>query len=52
MEIYGVLRPEQTQDFLRRLRQWIDTHTDQLVIWVSLVVGCWLIGKSIYLIVS
>jgi hypothetical protein len=52
MEIYGVLRPEQTQDFLRRLRQWIDVHTDQLIIWVSLVVGCWLIGKSIYLIVS
>jgi threonine/homoserine/homoserine lactone efflux protein len=52
MEIYGVLRPEQTQDFLRRLRQWIDTHTDQLIVWVSLVVGCWLIGKSIYLIVS
>ena len=52
MEIYGVLRPEQTQDFLRRLRQWIDVHTDQLIIWVSLVVGCWLSGKSIYLIVS
>jgi threonine/homoserine/homoserine lactone efflux protein len=52
MEIYGAVRPEQTQDFLRRLRQWIDSHTDQLIVWVSLVVGCWLVGKSIYLIVS
>jgi hypothetical protein len=52
MEIYGALRPEQTQDFLRRLRLWIDTHTDQLIVWGSLVVGCWLIGNSIYLIVT
>ena len=52
MEIYGTVRPEQTQDFLRRLRLWIDTHTDQLIVWGSLLVGCWLIGNSIYLIVS
>jgi hypothetical protein len=52
MEIYGAIRPEQTQDLLLRLRRWIDSHTDQLIIWVSLVAGCWLIGKSIYLIVT
>jgi hypothetical protein len=52
MEIYGALRPEQTQEFLRRLRLWIDTHTDQLIVWGSLLVGCWLIGNSIYLIMS
>ena len=52
MDIYGAIRPEQTQDFLQRLRQWIDTHTDQLVVWGSLVVGLWLIGKSTYLIVT
>jgi threonine/homoserine/homoserine lactone efflux protein len=52
MDIYGAIRPEQTQDFLRRLRLWIDTHTDQLIVVGSLVVGCWLIGKSIYLIVT
>lgn len=52
MEIYGAVRPEQTQNFLLRLRQWVDTQTDQLIVWGSLVVGCWLIGKSIYLIVS
>ena len=40
------------QEFLARLRRWIDTHTDQLIVWVSLVVGLWLVGKSIYLIVT
>ena len=29
-----------------------DTHTDQVIIVVSLVLGFWLIGKSIYLIVT
>ena len=52
MEIYGAIRPEQTQDLLARLRSWIDSHTDQLIIVLSLTVGCWLIGKSIYLIVT
>jgi hypothetical protein len=52
MEIYGSIRPDQTQDLLLRLRRWIDDHTDQLIVLVSLVVGCWLIGKSIYLIVT
>jgi hypothetical protein len=52
MEIYAAVRPEETQAFLARLRQWIDSHTDQLIVLVSLVVGLWLIGKSIYLIVT
>jgi threonine/homoserine/homoserine lactone efflux protein len=52
MEIYGALRPDETQDFLQRLRRWIDTHTDQLIVYGSLLVGCWLIGKSVYLIVA
>lgn len=52
IELSATIRPEWTQDFLARVRSWIDTHTDQLIIWVSLVVGLWLIGKSIYLIVS
>jgi len=52
MVIYATIRPDETQDLLVRLRRWIDSHTDQLIVWVSLVVGCWLIGKSIYLIVT
>lgn len=52
MEIYAAVRPDETQDLLARLRQWIDSHTDLLIIWVSLVVGGWLIGKSIYVLVT
>ena len=30
----------------------METHTDQLIIWGGLILGFWLIGKSIYLIVG
>jgi hypothetical protein len=52
MEIYAGFRLEKSQAFLADLRTWMDTHTDQVIIVVSLVVGFWLIGKSIYLIVT
>ena len=41
------------QAFLARLRHWIDTqHADQVIIIVSLVLGFWLVGTSIYYIVT
>jgi threonine/homoserine/homoserine lactone efflux protein len=52
MEIYAAARPERTQALLTSMRTWIDTHTDQVIIVVSLVVGFWLIGKSTYLLVT
>jgi threonine/homoserine/homoserine lactone efflux protein len=52
MEIYAGLRPVQTQAFLGTTKTWIDTHTDQVIIIASLVLGFWLIGDSIYLIVT
>ena len=52
MEIYAGFRPDETQAFLGRTRTWIDTHTDQVIIIVSLVLGFWLVGDSIYLIVT
>ncbi len=36
LEMYATTRPEQTQEFLARLRTWIDAHTDQLILWLSL----------------
>jgi len=48
MEIYAALRPQKSEAFLSNLRTWIDTHTDQVIIVVSLVLGFWLIGKSVY----
>jgi hypothetical protein len=50
MEIYAGLRPGQSQAFLTRLRTWIDTRTDQVIIWGSLILGLWLIAYSIYLL--
>jgi len=52
MEIYAGFRPDETQAFLTRTRTWIDTHTDQVIIIVSLVLGFWLVADSIYLIVT
>jgi hypothetical protein len=52
MEIYAGFRPQPAQQFLARLRHWIDTHTDQVIIIVSLVLGFWLIGNSIYYIIT
>jgi threonine/homoserine/homoserine lactone efflux protein len=52
MEIYAVARPSQSQALLARSRAWIDTHTDQVVIVGSLIIGLWLIGDSLSLIVT
>jgi len=52
LEIYAGFRPDETQAFLTRTRTWIDTHTDQVIIIVSLVLGFWLVADSIYLIVT
>ena len=52
MELYAVFRPERSQALLARFRAWIDAHTDQGIIAGSLLIGLWLIGNSIYLVVS
>ncbi len=52
MEIYASLKPDQSQLFLARFRAWIDAHTDQAIIWGSLILGLWLIGNSLYLVLS
>jgi hypothetical protein len=52
MEIYAGFWPDQAQAFLARTRTWIDTHTDQVIIVVSLILGFYLIGKSIYVLVT
>jgi hypothetical protein len=52
MEIYAVLKPEESQALLTRFRTWINNHTDQGIIVGSLLIGLWLIGDSIYLIVT
>jgi hypothetical protein len=52
MEVYAAVRPEESQALLARIRKWIESHTDQAIIWGSLIVGLWLIANSLYVILS
>ena len=52
MELYAVFAPAAAAARLGQVRAWIDTHKDQAIIVGSLVVGFWLVGHSIYLIVT
>jgi len=52
LKICAGFRPEKAQAFLARVRAWIDSHTDQVIIVVSLVLGFWLLGKSLYQVLS
>ena len=52
MELYAVFRPARSQALLGRARTWIDTHTDQVIIAGSLIIGFWLIADSLYLVLT
>ena len=52
MEIYAGFKPDKSQALLARFQTWINTHTQQVIIWGSLIIGLWLIADSIYLIVT
>ncbi len=52
MEIYAGFRPERAQSIMVGIRTWIESHTDQVIIILSLFLGLWLVGKSIYVLVS
>jgi hypothetical protein len=52
LEIYAGVRPAQSRAFLVRFRTWTDTHTDEVIIVGSLLLGLWLIAKSSYLIIT
>jgi hypothetical protein len=52
MELYAVSAPESATIRLDGLRSWIDTHRDQVIIALSLIVGLWLVGDSSYVMAS
>jgi hypothetical protein len=52
MEIHAVFRPERSRALLARVMAWIDTHTDQAIIIVSVLLGLWLVGKGSYLLAT
>jgi Sap, sulfolipid-1-addressing protein len=52
LEVLAVFRPEKSQAILTGVRTWMDTHTDQVIIIGSLVLGLWLIGHDAYLVAT
>jgi threonine/homoserine/homoserine lactone efflux protein len=52
MEVYAGFRAERAQSLMRGIRTWIDAHTDQVIVVLSLGLGFWLVGKSIYQLVA
>jgi Sap, sulfolipid-1-addressing protein len=52
LELYVTFAGAKAGARLTRLRDWLNTHQDQVIITVCLLLGFWLAGKSIYLLVS
>jgi hypothetical protein len=52
MELYAVFSPESARPRLDALRTWIDTHRDQAIVVLSLILGFWLLGSNLCLIAS
>ncbi|MFD8950433.1 GAP family protein [Streptomyces xanthophaeus] len=48
MELYMVFAPERAQRVLTGLRAWLQSHTDQAIVVVCLLLGLWLVGRSLY----
>ena len=52
LEIYATFAGERADARLQQLRDWLNGHQDQVVIGVFLLIGLWLAGNSLYLLVS
>jgi hypothetical protein len=52
LELYALFRPARADALLVRLRTWLESHQDQAIIAICLLLGFWLAGNSIYLLLS
>jgi hypothetical protein len=52
LETYAALRPAVVKTRLRALLDWINSHTDQAIVILSLFLGLYLMAKAIYGLVS
>jgi hypothetical protein len=52
MECYVGFRPDQGKALLQSMRNWVEGHTDQVIIVASLALGLWLIAKSTYALMN
>ncbi|MFF3639193.1 GAP family protein [Streptomyces sp. NPDC002250] len=48
VELYVLFSPAAAKDRLLRLRAWMEGHQDQALVSLCLILGFWLVGKSIY----
>jgi hypothetical protein len=52
LETYAALRPAVVKARLQAMLDWINTHTDQAIVFLSLFLGLYLMAKAIYGLVS
>jgi hypothetical protein len=52
LELSAAFRPVAADALMKKLRNWLDTHQNQVIIVISLLLGFWLAGESIYLLVT
>ncbi len=52
LELYAIFAPAAAAVRLERMRTWLDKHQDQVIVLVLMLLGLWLAGESIYLLVS
>jgi hypothetical protein len=48
LELYATLAPGAADVRVQGLRTWLDIYRDQVVILLSLLLGLWLVGNSLY----
>ena len=51
LELYATFAPATAGVRLQALRTWLDTHREQVIILLSLLLGLWLVGNSLYYLV-
>ncbi|WP_371483044.1 GAP family protein [Kitasatospora sp. NBC_00315] len=52
MLVHAALWPAAAQERLGRLRAWMEAHQDPTVVLLCLLIGLWLVGRSIYQLVG
>jgi len=50
LELYATFAPVAAAARLQQIRSWLDTHRDQVIIVLSLLLGFWLAGNSLYVL--
>jgi Sap, sulfolipid-1-addressing protein len=51
LELYATFAPAAAAARLLGLRTWLDTHRDQVIVLLCLLLGFWLVGNSLYYLV-